>query len=217
MIMVNNEAKYLEQCRISLNNAINQPEILRLMSAVGYGPDVIEDGKARWRDARQAYDGNQKEGDESSVASHAFRSQRKELAGFFKRDRNLAKVVFRYDGETAARIGIAESVPKAYVRWIETVKKFYANSLADTAIQSQLLRLEITADRLSEGAERVAALEEARSIYMMEEGESQDATKLKDAAIERLEDWMQDFYAVAKVALSGRPQLAESLGKMVRS
>jgi len=215
--MEKSEAKYLEQCRVTLDNAVNQPEILRLMSAVGYGLEVIEEGKTEWMDARQAYDANQREGNESSVASHAFRAQRKELNGFFRRDRNLAKVVFKYDGVTAARLGIAESVPRPYVRWIETVKKFYTNSLADTLVQSQLLRLEITADRLSEGAARVTALEEVRSVYMKEEGESQDATKLKDVAMEKLEDWMQDFYAVAKVALRDRPQLAESLGKLVRS
>ena len=215
--MEKNEAKFLEQCRVTLENAINQPEILRLMSAVGYGLEVIEEGKAEWMDARQAYDANQREGNESSAAAHSFRTKRKELNGFFRRDRNLAKVVFKYDGVTAARLGIAESVPRPYVRWIETVKKFYTNSLADTLVQSQLLRLEITADRLSEGAARVKALEEARSLYMKEEGESQDATKLKDAAIEKLEEWMQDFYAVAKVALRGRPQLMEALGKLVRS
>ena len=52
---------------------------------------------------------------------------------------------------------------------------------------------------------------------MKEKGESQDATKLKDTAFGELDDWMRDFYAVAKIALEDNPQLLESLGKFVRS
>ena len=54
-------------------------------------------------------------------------------------------------------------------------------------------------------------------MYLREKGESQDATKLKDAPFIELEDWMREFYTVAKIALKDNPQLLESLGKFVRS
>src|SRR5690606_10522184 len=47
--------------------------------------------------------------------------------------------------------------------------------------------------------------------------ESQNATKLKDAAFARVDDWMKEFYFIAKIALEESPQLAESLGRLVRS
>jgi hypothetical protein len=53
--------------------------------------------------------------------------------------------------------------------------------------------------------------------YLREKGESQDSTKAKDAAFAKLDDWMSEFYAVAKIALEDNPQLLESLGKFVRS
>jgi len=52
---------------------------------------------------------------------------------------------------------------------------------------------------------------------LREVGESQDATKIKDAAFVKMDDWMSEFYAVAKIALEDNPQLLESLGKLVRS
>lgn len=52
---------------------------------------------------------------------------------------------------------------------------------------------------------------------MKEKGESQDATKLKDTAFGELDDWMREFYAVAKIALEDNPQLLESLEKFVRN
>lgn len=57
----------------------------------------------------------------------------------------------------------------------------------------------------------------ARREYLREKGESKEATKVKDAAFDKMDDWMRDFYAVSKIALEDHPQLLESLGKLVRS
>ena len=63
----------------------------------------------------------------------------------------------------------------------------------------------------------ITDLEAARAEYLREKGESQDSTKIKDAAFAKIDDWMSEFYAVAKIALEDNPQLLESLGKLVRS
>ena len=63
----------------------------------------------------------------------------------------------------------------------------------------------------------IASLESARAEYKREVGESQDATKQKDAALSKLEDFMSEFYAIAAIALEDRPQLLESLSKQVLS
>ena len=60
-------------------------------------------------------------------------------------------------------------------------------------------------------------LETARAVYLRELGESQEATRTKDAAFAKIDDWMGEFYAVAKIALEEKPQLLEALGKSVKS
>ncbi len=60
-------------------------------------------------------------------------------------------------------------------------------------------------------------LEAARAAYIKEKGESQNATGIKDAAFSKMNDWMSEFYAVARIGLQARPQLMEALGKSVRS
>jgi hypothetical protein len=49
----------------------------------------------------------------------------------------------------------------------------------------------------------ILELEAARSEYLKEKGESQDATKAKDAAFAKIDDWMSEFYAVAKDWIRG--------------
>ena len=63
----------------------------------------------------------------------------------------------------------------------------------------------------------INAIETTRTLYLKEVGESQEATKTKDKALAELEEWMSDFYAVAKIAMEDQPQLLETLGLLVRS
>jgi hypothetical protein len=102
------------------------------------------------------------------------------------------------------------------VKWLETAKKFYTVASTDTDLQSKLARLKITPDELTAASTLISNLEAARGEYLREKGESQDATKAKDAAFTKIDDWMSEFYAVARIGLEDSPQLLEALGKVVR-
>ncbi|KGN82840.1 hypothetical protein HW49_00680, partial [Porphyromonadaceae bacterium COT-184 OH4590] len=68
-------------------------------------------------------------------------------------------------------------------------------------------------------AAQLTLLEEVKkkySDYLKEKGESQQATKDKDEALAKLEKWVREFYAITKIALEDKPQLLESVGKLVR-
>ena len=42
----------------------------------------------------------------------------------------------------------------------------------------------------------------------------QEATKAKDAAFVKMDDWMDDFHAIAEIALEDKPQLLEAIKKV---
>ena len=108
-------------------------------------------------------------------------------------------------------------IPQAYTRRIELVRRFYSIALADTEIQTLLARLNVTAEHLAAANALLSEVEDVRRVYVREQGESQDATHHKNSVFDQLEDWMKELYAVAKIALEDRPQLAESLGRLVRN
>lgn len=108
-------------------------------------------------------------------------------------------------------------IPQAYIKWLELAKKFYTTAINDTEIQNKLTQLNITVESLTVNKTLISQLETARTAYLREIGESQDATKAKDGAFVKMDDWMSKFYAVARIALEDNPQLLESLGKLVRS
>lgn len=50
-----------------------------------------------------------------------------------------------------------------------------------------------------------------------ETGEAQEATGIRDNALDKLAHWLSDFRAVAKVALDDSPQQLEKLGILART
>ncbi len=211
------EAESLELWRVSLENTEKQPQIATLMSELGYGTETIAEGKTLLTQTRTVYDFNKTEDDETTEASQAFKVKKAALVTLYKDHRKKAKVIFRKDVVAQQRLGIDDYFPTAYVKQLEMIKKFYQVAGEDAEVQAKLLRLKITADDIAAGNALVGGVETARAEYLREKGESQDATKSKDAAMAEMEDWMYEFYAVARIALEDNPQLLEALGKGVKS
>ena len=211
------EAEALEQYRVALENAENQSAISLIMSELGYDSKIITEGKSLLSETRKVYDSNKTEADESSATYADFSLIKNQLNDTYTLHRKKAKVIFRNDSLTADKLAISGSLPRTYIKWLEGIKKFYSVSISDKNIQAKIARLKITTEDLNAANTMVSELETARSIYLKEKGESQDSTKVKDAAFAKLDDWMSEFFAVAKIGLEDNPQLLESLGKLVRS
>ena len=160
---------------------------------------------------------NINEDDETSAAYEKFDTLREQLRDVYTLHRKKAKVVFRKDMVTAARLDITGTLPKAYIPWMESIRKFYDVILHDEGIATALERLRIKDTDVKQATTLWDEVSEARTLYFRERGESQHATMEKDHALEAIHEWMKEFYAVARIALEDTPQLLEVLGKTVRN
>jgi len=211
------ESAILERYRVALENVEAQSEISTIMAEFGYDSAMIDEGKQLFTKTREAYDLNVKEDDETSYAYSNFEEKRDQLEDSYSLHRKKAKVIFRKDLEIMKRLELDGAMPRVYVKWMESVKKFYTEMLADTTLQEKIARLKVTVEDLNAANTLVNELEVARSEYLREKGESQDATLQKDDVFSELEDWMSEFYAVARIALEDNIQLLEALGIIVRN
>jgi hypothetical protein len=211
------EAQLLENHRVALENVETQPAVAALMTELGYETAKLAEGKTLLSAARTAFDSAKTESDESLAANDTFNAQREQLDAVYAMQRKKAKVIFRKDAATCQKLAIDGTLSRVYISWIETIKTFYAVALADSAIAAQLERLKITTADLKAGTAAIASIEALRAAYLKEKGEAQDATQLKLAAFDKLNDWMAEFYAVARIALDDSPQLLEILAKTVKA
>lgn len=211
------ELDLLEQYRVALDNAESQPEIASSLAELGYDTTMISEGKTILNQTTTAYNHNQTEDDETNQAYGKFIELKKEVEAAYGQHRKKVKVIYRNEPITLEAFGMKGSMAQAYAKWVNMMKKFYTIATTDTEVQNKLARLKITPEELQAVQAKIAELESARGNYLREKGESQEATRTKDAAFVKIDDWMSEFYAVAKIGLEEKPQLLEALGKVIRN
>lgn len=210
------EAAILDRSETALTNAKAQPEIASAMEESGYGPDEIAEGEAILKETQTVFTGNRTEDTEASDAYDEFDALKNNIEKQYKVHRKKAKIVFKNDPVTLQKLDIHKPEPDAYISWVDSLETFYGAITASEEIQAQLNRLKLTAEKVQQAAALIPQMKTARTKYLKEKGESEDATKAKDAAFAKLNSWMSDFYAVARIALEDNPQLLEALGITVK-
>jgi hypothetical protein len=211
------QTEILESCRIALQNVETNPVIKPLMEALGYNTTKIDEGKAILNNAKTLYIQNQELEDARGKAYQTFEEKRVAIDLKYATDRKKAKIIFKTDPLILKELGLKGALPRTYVKWLETVSLFYNTLNTQTEILAKLATLQVTAQSVTDQLAAINELEDLRAAYIQAKGNAQNATKTKNKAFKDLEKWMSDFYAIARIALEGEPQLLESLGKFVKS
>jgi hypothetical protein len=76
--------------------------------------------------------------------------------------------------------------------------------------------LMVLIEQLNDTIQLIHNLEATQSKYLHEKGESQDATKLKDKAFVEIDEWMSEFYEVAKDRVKRKPTTFRILGQVCK-
>lgn len=207
----------LEKYRVSLENAKSQPLIASALTEIGYDADKIEEGITLLTTANTQVLQKKVEDNESKEASQDFKEKRVLLHETYKDHKEKAKIILKNNEVLQDKLGINTPIKQAYYDWIVQVKLFYENAINDATILSEFTALNLTKEKLEFTLVLIQETEIARADYVREKGESQDATKQKNEALDQIKEWMNSFYRVAKLALKDHPQLLESLDKVVKN
>ena len=123
--MSKTETGTLEQYRVALQNAKDQPQIAAEMAELGYTNGKIEEGEQLLAATRQSYDFKQQEDNETSAASATFKAEKEKLDKSYGRHRKKAKTKFRKDPETLKKLKVDGKKARLYPSWIGGIKAFY--------------------------------------------------------------------------------------------
>lgn len=215
--MNRSEMSLLDKSHGALTNGTGNSTIAALLSEYSYDEVKMGEGSTIHAETLAAWKKNKKESDERSAAYSDYDKKMETLEDRYSLDRKKARAVFRKEPDILGKLQLTGRLPKAYLKFMETCETFYTKVNADPAILAKLARMKITNETVLEGLADIEAVKAARHAYQNEKGESEEATREKDAAFEKLDEWMDDFYATAKIALMDHPQLLESLGIRVKS
>lgn len=208
-----NQFEIMEGYKFAFDNVKKNEQISVLISAFGYNEETMEEGLALWQLARDAFDKQYIEKDETVEAYQLFKQKKEEVNLQYSNHRKMAKSHFKTDEVIQEQLAIDTRLPTKYVDWVEKVVKFYQTAINNSAIQNGLATMGISIDILQLMLSDVESLSVLKADYVREKSESQEATASKVQALEDIDEWMSKFYVIAKVALKEHPQLLEALGK----
>lgn len=203
----------LEKFRIALDKAETIPGIAEAMKRIGYGPEVLKEGKEILESTWKIFDANLQKKDELSLARTEFSKHKAEMDSSFREHRKKALLIFRNEPLKADRLAVSGKYPTIYILWAFTMEKFYTEIVKDPEMQQRFQRLNFTMEEAAAELANIEKLDDLFANCYMAKGVSQDSTEQKDKAFVKLTDWMSDFYGAARLALKKEPKLLEALYK----
>lgn len=198
--------------QVAIENALNDTEVQGYLSQYGYDDARLNEGKALYDSAQTMHQKQKAEYGDQFAATEAVQTALENANAEYMRLVKVARVALKGDRAAFQKLDLNGKRKVSMSGWLRQARQFYTNALAAADIISKLGQFGITSERLQTGKELVDAVETANAAQEKEKGEAQQATLERDAALEKLDDWMSDFTAIARVALEEKPQLLEKLG-----
>lgn len=211
------ELERLESYRIAFENSSHQPVIKAQVALFGYTEEKLDEGWQLFQSTQKVWQSNQQEDTETSDAYRTFDRLFKEQEASYSFDRKKLKAAFIWEPGALKKLGVTGEKPRAYLEVMDLMRVCYSTLQNDSSLQNKAAQMHISTEYINESLARIEAIQQARTNYLRETTESQAATELKDQAFAKLDRWMREYLAVARIALEEQPQLLEALGLLVRN
>jgi len=206
----------LNTCRIRIDNSLDSPEIMEAVAKFNYDKAALQYGKSLLEKATALYHQKIREDNEQVTAGDEYDEIFAQAHGHYVDLVEVARIEFKNDPDTYRRLGLFGKRTRVFADWLPQVRHFYQEA-QDPQILKALGRWNIDKKRLEEGLALVDKTVAAHDTHIREQGEAQQITPERDAAIDVLYDWTDDYQTIAAIALKDKPQLLEKIGILVKS
>lgn len=206
----------LESSRVLIFNSRDE-EVATLLNEMGIDTAYIDEGEALYNETMTLVDQQKKEYQEQSLAYDKFYVEKDAAEANYKRTLKLVKVLSRSDKDLQNRLGLQNGKVYAIEQWIEAATDFYNRLLNEPDFIANLAKFKVTPEQLNTEKTAIDALKDLRNQAVVEKGQAQEATRLRNEKLDELDDYCTELKAVAEIALEEKPQLLEKLGIVVPS
>jgi hypothetical protein len=187
------------------------------MAKYGYNEAKMAEGKKLLSTARNATDNQVKEYGEQYQVYNDYEKEVEVLSKKYAVHIDAAKFIFREktNAQTALELNGRRKITTSGIFF--QMENFYNRLLDNPEWISAMNILLITKDELVEQQNGIKNARVLKDRHSREMGEAQQATTERDAALEALDSWVNDYVKVAHFALAATPLLLKGLKTTVRS
>ncbi|MBK3515733.1 hypothetical protein [Carboxylicivirga marina] len=209
-------AEFLFQCGLRINNSLNDSKVQEAVSVFGYTAERLEAGR-NILDASNALNETFVKEYGELDAAYEQRNEAKDLANFkFQGHLAVARIVFKSNPSASTALALNKPLPRTNSEWFTRSRAFYNNLLSNAEWLAAMADYNAGEEMLKSVLADIQGVENYSDVIMREKGDAQNATKERDAKLEELNEWVNDYESIAKIALNEKPQLLEKLGIVVK-
>ncbi len=207
----------LLEAQVAIDNSLNIPAILNAVSVFGYDQPRLQAARALYDEVMELVAAQKREyGDQyeaTAVVNAAWETA--DLA--YKRTLKVCRILFKGNASAAGALNLSGSRKKSLSGWLEQATTFYTNLLNTPDFITALAEFGYDQAKLEAEAALVQAVYDANAVQDKERGEAQEATLVRDAKLDELDEWVARYKQVAQLALEDSPQMLEQLGWVVKA
>jgi hypothetical protein len=129
---------------------------------------------------------------------------------------SVARVAFKDSVNIQTQLHLKGRRSEVFGVWVHETEHFFKNCLNTPVILEGFAKFNVAAEDFQRGQEKVEAVKVANSTQERLKGEAQRATEKRDAALNELRPWMNDFYRIARLAFADDRQQLEKFKIVAR-
>ncbi len=209
-----NQVTLLHQLLVALYGALQDIDILRQLSKLGYDAKMLKDGQKLGNQfgelVRQQEDAQR----QAKTATRNLKTVRERLQETYMRHISQARIIFKDKPEYLDELGLKGTRERTLEKWLKQCQDFYYYVSNHTELME---KYNIPATEI---AEMQTVLAEVTSLYALQKqahGRAQVLTQQKKEMAAVVKQWYSKFIKVARLALDEQPQQLEVLGVVVKA
>ena len=232
----------IENARFFLQNVQETPAIQQRFAAAGRDAAYFQQGQTHLDDTERLNQQQEDEYGDQYAATDALHQSRETAHDTYMGHLGLARIAFEEDPDALHALRLNGRRKQALPAWLAQAGTFYDGLLEDgsapadgstpddgtttdgtttptgqpAARRQAMAAFGVTQQELEAGRDEVDAVAQARSEREQEAAEAQRATETRDAALDRLEDFVGQNRRLARVLFRKDPQHLEALGLTAR-
>ncbi len=202
---------------LAISNALSDEQVKTYLAEYGYDDTRLNEGKALYDTVQELQQKQTREYGEQYEATDALNAKRAEASAVYMNHVKIARVALQENRGAFQKLNINGKRKASLSGWLAQATQFYINATTDADIIAAMGKFNVTEQKLLAAKQLIEETVSLNAAQEKEKGEAQQATVERDEALDALEFWLSDFFAIARIALEEKPQLLEKLGIVEKS
>lgn len=202
----------LRRFSITLDVGSTDPEIQPLLQEHGYPVERLQAMQGQVEKVSSLFSTKSKAHGNQLEASQDFQEKHESANKCYRKASKIAKELFKDNPRALASLELKGRRKRTISGWKRQTETFYTNLLSTPEFLSEMAEYGYPETKLSTELKLIQDVVAADIAHKKEVGGSVEATAVRDAEFDALEESMTKFFNIAKAVLEDSPHLMEKMG-----